>query len=94
MIQQTLEQFTTTMTASGYDEVLVREWGPGHVAPEHEHPFDTNALVVQGEFWLTVGDTTRHLRAGDTFQLAHGIRHAEKYGAEGATFWAARRNPR
>ena len=94
MTHQSLYQFTATMTARGYDEVLVREWGPDHVAPEHEHPFDTDALVVQGEFWLTVGDTTRHLRAGDTFQLTRGVRHAEKYGPQGATFWAARRNPR
>lgn len=94
MNRQTLEQFTATMIARGYDEVLVREWGPDHVAPDHEHPFDTDALVVSGEFWLTVGETTRHLRAGDTFQLNRGIRHAERYGSEGATFWAARRNPR
>ena len=33
-------------------------------------------------------------RAGDSFQLGRGIRHAERYGADGATFWAARRNPR
>jgi hypothetical protein len=94
MSQQTLEQFTATMLARGFDEVLVREWGAHHVAPDHEHPFDTEAVVVSGEFWLTVGDSTRHLRTGDTFQLGRGIRHAEKYGAQGATFWAARRNPR
>lgn len=94
MTQPTLQQFTATMLARGFDEVLVREWGAGHVAPDHEHPFDTEALVVQGEFWLTVGEATRHLRAGDTFQLGRGVRHAETYGAAGATFWAARRNPR
>ena len=94
MSQPTLEQFTASMLGRGYDEVLVREWGPDHIAPEHDHPFDTDALVVRGEFWLTVGDATRHLRAGDSFQLGRGIRHAERYGADGATFWAARRNPR
>lgn len=94
MSQPTLEQFTASMLERGYDEVLVREWGPDHLAPEHDHPFDTDALVVRGEFWLTVGDSTRHLRAGDSFQLGRGIRHAERYGSEGAMFWAARRNPR
>ena len=94
MNQPTLDQFTTELLARGFDEVLVREWGPNHLAPEHDHPFDTEALVVSGEFWLTVGDSTRHLRTGDRFQLGRGIRHAEKYGKEGAIFWAARRNAR
>lgn len=89
----TLEQFTRQMLGRGYHEVLVREWQPDHVAPEHEHPFDTNAIVVRGEFWLTTGGTTRHLKQGDTFELNRGIAHEERYGPEGATFWAARRNP-
>lgn len=88
----TLEEFTAHEKALGADEVLVREWGARHEAPLHEHPFDTRALVVRGEFWLTVGDQVQHLRAGDRFELGRGIPHAERYGAEGATFWAARRN--
>jgi len=50
------------------------------------------ALVVQGEMWLTVGDDVRHLKQGDEFTLAHEAPHAERYGPEGATYWAARRN--
>jgi hypothetical protein len=50
------------------------------------------ALVVAGEMWLTEGDATRHLRAGDRFELARSAPHAERYGAEGATYWAARRH--
>jgi hypothetical protein len=42
--------------------------------------------------WLTEGDTTRHLHAGDRFELARSVPHAERYGAEGATYWAARRH--
>ena len=42
----------------------------------------------------TRGDETRHLLPGDTFQLAHGTPHAERYGPEGAIYWVARRNPR
>ena len=94
MSDKTLEQFTAQMLAQGFDEVLVREWAPLHETPPHEHPFDTSAMVVKGEFWLSVGSDTRHLRAGETFELGRGIQHAERYGAEGATFWAARRNPR
>jgi hypothetical protein len=88
----TFEQFRDEALRQGCDEALVREWGPGHETPVHEHPFDTRALVVSGEFWLTVGGRTRHLKAGDRFELARHIAHAERYGPEGATFWAARVN--
>jgi quercetin dioxygenase-like cupin family protein len=50
------------------------------------------AIVVAGELWLTEGEITRHLRAGDRFELARSVPHAERYGAEGATYWAARRH--
>ena len=58
----------------------------------HEHPFAVKALVVAGEMWLSEGDSTRHLRPGDTFELAAAAPHAERYGAAGATYWAARRH--
>ena len=40
------------MLAAGYAEVLNRAWAPGAVAAVHTHPFDANAMVVQGEMWL------------------------------------------
>jgi quercetin dioxygenase-like cupin family protein len=47
-------------------------------------------MLTQDEMCLTVGERTRHLRAGDSFELESGVPHAERYGAEGATYWAAR----
>jgi len=35
-------------------------------------------------------ERTQHLRAGDRFELDHGVPHAERYGDEGATYWVAR----
>lgn len=90
MIPATFEQFAAGARDRGYAQALVREWEPLHQTPVHDHPFDTSAVVVRGEFWLTVGDQTRHLKAGDTFELTRGILHTERYGPEGATFWAAR----
>jgi hypothetical protein len=34
------------------------------------------------------------LKAGDSFTMDSNVRHSEHYGAQGATYWAARRNPR
>ena len=85
------ESFAAESRAAGFDEVLERKWPPNKVLDTHTHPFSVQALVVEGEMWLTVGDSTRHLRPGERFALEQGVPHAERYGAEGATFWVARR---
>jgi len=88
----TFADFETAAKAQGFDEVLVREWPPLTVLDTHTHAFAVQAWVVRGEVWLTQGDTVRHLQAGDSFALDHGVPHAERYGSEGSTFWVARRN--
>lgn len=83
--------FAARARAAGSDEVLERHWAPGTVIDTHTHPFAADALVVQGEMWLTVGGDTRHLRPGDTFSLAAHVPHEERYGDAGATYWVGRR---
>lgn len=87
-----LEAFTEQARAAGFDEVLVREWQPGQVVGQHTHPFDVEAWVVRGEVWLTCGGEVRHVQAGQPFQLPRDTPHEERYGPEGATFWAARKH--
>lgn len=93
MPESSFQQFETNARAQGFDEVLQRDWAPGVVTGTHSHRFDVSAQVQHGEFWLTVADNTRHLQAGDEFTLARDVPHAERYGAEGACVWVARRNP-
>jgi mannose-6-phosphate isomerase-like protein (cupin superfamily) len=88
----TYAEFEANARAAGFDEVLERRWAPGTVVATHTHPFAVDALVVEGEFWLTCGGQTRHLRAGDRFALEREVPHEERYGSEGAVFWAARRH--
>jgi len=92
MTQATFESFAAEHRAAGCDEVLERRWKPNQVVDTHTHPFSVQALVVQGEMWLTVGAQTRHLRAGDRFEPEHSVPHSERYGADGATYWVARRD--
>ena len=87
----TFETYRDAALALGFDEVIERHWAPDQVVDEHEHPFAAKALVVRGEMWLTVGDDTQHLLAGDTFALERGCPHRERYGRDGATYWVARR---
>jgi len=92
MPDQSFEEFKTNALSQGFDVVLERQWAPGTVVDTHTHDFAVSTQVAQGEIWLTIGDDTRHLLPGDTFTLDRAVPHAERYGAEGATFWVARRN--
>lgn len=94
MTDPSFQQFETDARARGFDEVLERRWNPGVVLDTHSHPFAVSARVVDGDFWLTVGGSTRHLHAGDSFELDADVPHAERYGEHGACYWVARRHPR
>lgn len=91
-VPETFAEFEARARAAGFDEVLERRWAPGTVLDTHTHPFAVDALVTQGRFWLTCEGVTRELKAGDRFTLPREVPHAERYGDEGATFWAARRH--
>ena len=86
------EEFERTKRAEGFDEVLARNWKPLQIVPEHRHDFVAQAVVTEGEMWLTQAGKTRHLVTGDTFELACNEPHAERYGPVGATYWVARRS--
>lgn len=85
------DEFADQQRASGADEVIERVWPAHRVVDEHSHPFAADALVVAGEMWLTRRGETRHLQPGDRFAVAAHEPHAERYGAQGATYWVARR---
>ena len=93
MNAKTLEDFTTAARAAGFDEVLERRWPPDTLLDVHTHNFDAEAVVTQGEMWLTCDSVTRHLTNGDTFTIGRQVPHSERYGSQGATYWVARRNP-
>jgi len=88
----TFDSFSASARSQGFDEILERQWKPGTVLDTHTHSFAVKALVVQGEMWLTCGETTLHLLPGDAFQLERDVPHVERYGPDGATYWVARKN--
>ncbi len=94
MSHMSLAEFERTALADGFDEVLVREWAPGQRVDTHTHPFAVRALVVRGDLTLICGEEARSLQAGENFELGCEVPHAEQYGAQGATFWVARRHRR
>ena len=91
-LHRSFDDFRADALRSGFDEALARDWAPGTVLETHTHPFAVEAQVVRGEMWLTVAGQTRHLQPGDRFTLARDVPHAERYGADGGSYWVARRN--
>jgi quercetin dioxygenase-like cupin family protein len=87
-----MSDFKTARLSEGFDEVTERIGPPNQVVSTHTHAFAVHALVTTGEMWLTIGDSTQHLVAGDEFHLAREQPHAERYGSEGATYLAARKH--
>lgn len=92
MVTVTFLEFENEALKQGFDEVIERSWDAHVELASHMHPFAVKAIVVRGEMWLTVDEQTRHLRPGDLFELASNVPHSERYGAEGATYWVARRH--
>jgi AraC-like ligand binding domain len=86
------DEFRHKALATGFDEVIEREWAPNTVLETHTHAFGVHALLTQGEMWLTMNDHTQHLVLGSVFDLEPNVPHGERYGAQGATYWVARKN--
>ena len=79
----TRQTFEAELKRDGYD--IQTNTTPGvKVNPEHSHPFDVRAMVVQGALTLTRDGASRTYRAGETFTMPKGCLHSESYGPEGA----------
>ena len=83
--------FETELQQQGYAEVVDRTMAAGAVNPEHSHEFDAKLLILDGAMTITCGGEERTYRAGDTFTMDAGRRHAERGGPEGARYLAGRR---
>jgi mannose-6-phosphate isomerase-like protein (cupin superfamily) len=88
--QLRFEDFKEKKLEQGYREVLERQWEPNIEKEFHRHEYTADAIVIEGEFWLTVEGKTRHLNPGDSFHVPAQVEHKEKYGVAGYVFWVAK----
>ena len=63
-------RFEARLLAEGYPEIRTNELPPSRHNPEHTHPFDVLALVLQGDITLTVQGTARTYRYLDAAEVA------------------------
>ena len=75
--------FEAELARDGY-EVGTNTTPSVKVNPEHSHPYDVRAMVVQGALTLTSEGKSVTYKAGETFTMARGCLHSESYGPEGA----------
>ncbi len=85
--------FETELQEQGYAELVDRRMEANAVNPEHAHEFDARLLVLEGALTITRDGDERTYRAGDSFAMSAGCRHAERCGPEGARYLAGRRYP-
>lgn len=83
--------FETELQQQGYAEVVDRRMAADAVNPEHSHEFDARLLILDGAMTIASEGTTRTYRAGDTFAMTAGCRHAEHAGPDGVRYLAGRR---
>jgi quercetin dioxygenase-like cupin family protein len=84
------QTFETEAKRDGY-EVMVNTTTAAKVNPEHTHPFDVRAMVMQGALTLTREGKEQTYRPGEIFSMPRGCLHYESYGAEGAVVLLGRR---
>jgi quercetin dioxygenase-like cupin family protein len=85
--------FETELRDQGYSEVMDRRMEANSLNPEHAHDFDARPLVLEGAMTIISEGQERMYRAGDTFSMPAGCRHAEQCGLEGVRYLAGRRYP-
>ena len=84
-------KFEAQLKAEGFPEIRRNEYKPNQHNPEHSHPFDVHAMVLDGEITLTVDGKPTRYGVGDEFSMAAGCRHIEDIGPNGVRYLVGRR---
>jgi unsaturated pyranuronate lyase len=60
------------------------ELEPNSVVARHQHPNEQLGLVLKGSMRFNIGDESRDLQAGDTYNIPANLPHDAVTGPEGA----------
>jgi quercetin dioxygenase-like cupin family protein len=75
--------FGTELKRDGF-EIQINTTEDAKVNPEHSHPFDERAVVIQDALTLTRNGASRTDWPGETFSMPKGCLHYESYGPKSA----------
>ena len=88
----TEQEFRKMMAEHGVETIVEVEREANGSLDTHTHPFEANALILDGEITLVAEGKTIHCKAGDTFRLGANIPHTEQYGPQGVRYLAGRKS--
>ena len=77
------------LSERGHKNIVTFTFPKGDVKEAHEHPFDSDVVIVSGSIKIVVADKEYNLAPGDEFQLGARIKHSEFMGEDGVTLVAA-----
>ena len=73
----------------GHKNIVTFTFPKGDVKEAHEHPFDSDVVIVSGSIKIVVADQEYNLAPGNEFQLGAGMKHSEFVGEDGVTLVTA-----
>ncbi len=74
----TKDEFLREVADSGFTKTGESEYASDINNESHTHDFAFRALVLSGEFKLTVGETVSVVRPGEQWSLEANVTHAEE----------------
>jgi quercetin dioxygenase-like cupin family protein len=83
--------FEARLKTEGFPEIRTNAYEANRHNPEHSHPFDVLALVLEGDITLTIDGKARKYAVGDEFSMQAGCRHIEDIGPSGVRYLVGRR---
>ncbi|HTE36809.1 MAG TPA: cupin domain-containing protein [Reyranella sp.] len=84
------QAFEAELERDGY-AVMTNTTPGAKVNPEHSHPFDVKAMVMEGALTLSCDGQSRTYKPGEIFTMARGCLHSESYDAGGAVVLVGRK---
>jgi quercetin dioxygenase-like cupin family protein len=86
-----LDAFEAQLHAEGYQVITSVQQPVGYTMGDHVHAFDACALILEGDFTITLGGVDHHYGPGEIFRLPAGTPHSERAGSQGVSYRAGRR---
>ena len=86
------EVFLETLTKEGFPEPVLVEREVGGFLDLHSHPYEVQALIIEGQIDIIISGIKSIFLAGDVFHLLPNQIHTENYGAKGVKYLASRKS--
>ena len=86
------EVFIEKLTKEQFPEPVLVEREVGGFLDLHSHPYEVQALIIEGQIDIIISGIKSTFLAGDVFHLLPNQIHTENYGAKGVKYLASRKS--